>query len=203
MRWVVVGLVLALGGCAAQSSISSAFWYDGTRRIAPEGGKVFVCHGFGCNYKTPVEFGRRDVAQIRRFFAGTGSAAAERKAIQRYIAWAERRVAPAAGSADDVAGLDLGNARVRGQMDCIDEATNTTSYLLVAQDLKVLRFHTVESPVARGYFLDGRYPHATAVIKESDSGATFAVDSWPLKNGVQPLVMPLSEWFAQSPTLPS
>lgn len=200
MRWMVVCLVAILGGCAAQSGLGVANWYDGSRRIAPVNGKVLVCHGFGCAYKTPVVFGRRDVARMRRMLRGARTPAAERKAIQRYIAWAERRVAPAAGSAGDVAGLDLGNARIRGQMDCIDEATNTTSYLLVAEELGLLRFHTVQSPVARGYFLDGRYPHATAVIRAD--GTDYAVDSWPQENGKLPQVMTLAAWFRAAPQLP-
>ena len=198
MRWFVLACAVLIGGCAAQSELGAARWYDGGRRIAPEANKVWVCHGFGCYYRTPVTFSRRDIASMRRIMGRPRSAAAERERIKRLIAWAERRVAAEAGSADDVAGLDLGNARIRGQMDCIDEATNTTSYLLVAKENGLLRFHTVGRPVARGYFLDGRYPHATAVVK-ADDGVAYAIDSWPIGNGKPPLVMTLDEWFAQSP----
>jgi hypothetical protein len=81
-------------------------------------------------------------------------------------------------------------------MDCIDEATNTTSVLLVAERRGLLRHHEVTSPVARGFFLDGRYPHATAVLRETGGGSAWAVDSWPEANGKPPLVQPLDAWFA-------
>ncbi len=197
MRWLVVACAILVAGCAAQGELGAVRWYDHARRIAPQAGKVWVCHGFGCHYKTPVTFSRRDIAAMRKIMGRPSSAAAERARIRRLVAWAERRVAAEAGSANDVAGLDLGNARVRGQMDCLDEATNTTSYLLVAQERGLLRFHRVARPVARGYFLDGRYPHATAVVKAD--GAAYAVDSWPVSNGAAPLIMPLDEWFKQAP----
>ena len=39
-----------------------------------------------------------------------------------------------------------------------------------------LRHHRVEAPSARGFFIDGRYPHATAVLTDTDSGERWAVD---------------------------
>ena len=83
-------------------------------------------------------------------------------------------------------------------MDCIDEATNTTSLLLVAQRRGMLKHHRVTTPVARGFFLDGRYPHATAVVKEKASGRAYAVDSWPKANGAKPDILDLDDWFAAS-----
>ncbi len=55
------------------------------------------------------------------------------------------------------------------------------------------------APIARGFFLDGRYPHATAVIKEKASGKQHAVDSWVHDNGVYPEIKPLSVWLKESP----
>lgn len=198
MRCLVLAALVLLGGCAAQSTLDAEGWYSGSRRLAPRDNGVWVCHGFGCHYKAKVDFTARDIAAMRKIMGRPASAAAERERVKRLIAWAEKRVAPEAGSANDVGGLDLENARVRGQMDCLDEATNTTSYLLVAQRNGLLRFHQVARPVARGYFLDGRYPHATAVLR-ADDGSSYAVDSWPIANGVPPLVMPLDEWFRQAP----
>jgi hypothetical protein len=193
-------LVLAtlLTGCVGQHAEEPGLWFAAHDGVAPrDGGRAVVCHGFGCHLKTAVRFSRDDLRRMARLI-GRGGPQAEREGIRRMIAWAERRVAPAVGSADDVAGLDIGNAGKRGQMDCIDEATNTTSYLLVAQQNGLLRHHTVARPVARGFFLDGRYPHATAVIVDPD-GTPWAVDSWPQANGRKPDVMPLSTWFERSP----
>ncbi|RAH97676.1 hypothetical protein DLJ53_27915 [Acuticoccus sediminis] len=187
-----------LAGCADLSNGKPDAWYTARGAIAPrESGRVVVCHGFGCNLKTAYHFTPADFAKMRRLI-GNGDAAQEREGVRRMIAWAEKRVAPTVGSGDDIGGLDLFNAGEAGQMDCIDEATNTTSYLLVAQEAGLLRHHHVGRPVARGYFLDGRYPHATAVL--IGKTGSWAVDSWPYRNGALPDVMPLDEWFARSPS---
>jgi hypothetical protein len=79
-------------------------------------------------------------------------------------------------------------------MDCIDEATNTTSLLLVLQDRGLLAYHSVERPQSRGLFIDGRYPHTTAVIVEKRTGSAWAIDPWPRAPGQQPDILPLERW---------
>lgn len=191
-------LAVLLTGCNGASTGTPDMWFAAHNGVPPrETGRVSVCHGFGCHRKTAVGFTDGDIRQMRRL-VGRGGPQAERRGIRRLIAWTERRVAPAVGSEDDVAGLDIGNAGKRGQMDCIDEATNTTSYLLVAQRFGILRHHEVARPVSRGFFLDGRYPHATAVVVDGN-GEAWAVDSWPQRNGEKPDVLPLKEWYAASP----
>jgi len=196
----IVLLAAVLAGCAGQVSSRPERWFAAHGGTAPSADRVYVCHAFGCARRTAVDIGpadwRRLTATLR---AGQGSPAAERKAIAEAVAWLERRVAPTVGSAGDVGGLDLANSGTPGQLDCIDEATNTTSYLLVLEKRGLLVHHRVAAPVARGFFLDGRYPHATAVIVEKRSGETFAVDSWTHDNGVLPDVMPLDRWFATWP----
>ncbi len=198
---LVLGLVstVLLPGCAGQAAGRPQAWYAAHNGVPPRLHRIYVCHAFGCALKTPVDFSKRDLSRLRQILAaGRANPEAERRAIARAVAWNEKRVAPLVGSENDVGGLDLANAGVPGQMDCIDEATNTTSLLLVAEENGLLRHHRVTTPVARGYFLDGRYPHATAVVVERESGAAHAVDSWPQANGELPTVMPLDDWFAAS-----
>lgn len=198
-KLAVVVLAGLLAGCQGLHRGDPLQWYVSQNGIPPrDGNRVSVCHSFGCQLKTTVTFDERDIGRMRRLI-GNGGPREEREGIRRMIAWAETRVAPAAGSADDFPGLDLGNAGVPGQMDCIDEASNTTSYLLVAERNGLLRHHRVGKPVARGFFLDGRYPHATAVIIEKTDGTPWAVDSWPHRNGEKPDMMTLQAWFAASP----
>ena len=192
----LAGLLLA--GCAGQASGNIGGWYSARGGVAPSGTRIYVCHAYGCARKTPFDF---SPAHMRRFKAilakGRKSPAAERAAIAEAIAWSERTIGPIVGSDKDIGGYDLHNAGVPGQMDCIDEATNTTSVLSVLARAGYLAHHQVASPVARGFFLDGRYPHATAVVRETKGGAAFAVDSWPEANGIKPVVMPLDAWFAE------
>lgn len=198
MRAVLFSALLLLGACQSPPE-SANRWFSDRGAIKPDAAarKVWICHGFGCHYRDTVTFGQSDIRAMRRIMGRPRSAAQERRRIKRLVSWSERRVAPVVGSAGDVGGLDMQNARKRGQMDCIDEATNTTSVLTIAKSAGLLRFHAVGGPVSRGFFLDGRYPHATAVIKGPDGD--FAVDSWPQANGVPPDVLPLDVWFARSP----
>ncbi|NRG18853.1 hypothetical protein HPQ64_14265 [Rhizobiales bacterium] len=191
-----------LAACgAAQISSYSGGWYRQHSGVMPrDDGRIYVCHGFGCAYKTPVDFSFGQRAKLRKILAAGGrSPEAERRAIAKAVAWNEARVAPVVGSADDVGGYDLRNSGKQGQMDCIDEATNTTSLLLVAQRQGLLRHHDVVSPVARGFFIDGEYPHATAVVVEKQSGKAYAIDSWPRGNAKLPVVQDLDRWFAALP----
>jgi len=198
-RFAALVGAIALSGCASQSQSDATAWYNGQDAVAPKNNRVYVCHSFGCARKTPVDFSNRDLARLKSILAsGRGSPEEERAAIARAVSWQEKRVGHVVGSSNDVGGFDMHNAGVVGQMDCIDEASNTTSLLLIAEKKGLLRHHKVASPVARGFFLDGRYPHATATIKEKKTGTAFAVDSWPDANGVPPQIKPLDIWFSES-----
>ncbi|MTI45687.1 hypothetical protein E1178_18950 [Roseibium hamelinense] len=194
-----IAVSFLVAGCAAQSGGSAVGWYNGHNGVAPRPDRTYVCHGFGCTYKTPVDFTRRDLNRLRAILSrGRGSPAAERRAIARAVSWQERSVAKPVGSSGDIGGLDMQNAGKRGQMDCIDEATNTTSLLLVAEKNGFLRHHAVSAPVSRGFFLDGRYPHATAAVREIKSGEVYAVDSWRRGNGSPPDIIGMHAWMSRS-----
>lgn len=198
-RHAALVLIVALSGCASQSQSDATAWYNGQDAVAPKNNRVYICHSFGCTRKTPVDFSAKDLGRLKQLLAsGRASPEAERKAIAKAVSWQEKRIGPIVGSSNDEGGFDMHNSGVVGQMDCIDEASNTTSLLLVAEKNGYLRHHKVASPVARGFFLDGRYPHATATIKEKKTGAAFAVDSWPDANGVPPQIKPLDIWFSES-----
>ncbi|MFN7167930.1 MAG: hypothetical protein ACK4NV_12825 [Pannonibacter sp.] len=195
----VIALAAVLAGCAAQSTTSSNGWYDSQNGLQPRDDRLYICHAFGCARKTPVQLGSRDLRRLASILReGRASPVAERAAVARAVAWMETRVAADVGSANDRGGFDTSGAGVPGQMDCIDEATNTTSLLLLAERRGYLKHHRVGSPVARGFLIDGRYPHATAVLRQR-GGPDYAVDSWPKANGAPPVIQPLDAWFAARP----
>ena len=74
------------------------------------------------------------------------------------------------------------------QQDCVDEATNTTSYLLILERNGLLKHHSVGTPFSKENLLRGvaGWPHWTAVLKETGSGQRWAVDSWIFANGENP-----------------
>lgn len=162
---------------------------------APTPTSVFVCHGFGCRYRNEVDFTNSDRATLAQLLAaGHGSAAAERRAVATAGAWFDRRIASAAGTRGHVARAGMAHMNEVSQFDCIDSSRNTTSLLLVLEELKLLRFHKVDAPEARGYLIDGRPPHATAVLTEKTSGVRWSVNSWTRGYGQAPEVMPLAVW---------
>ena len=82
--------------------------------------------------------------------------------------------------------------RNRGQFDCIDTTNNTNSLLLVLDQLKLLRHHTIAAPVSRFLFTEG--PHNTAVIKDSKTNELWTVDPWTHKGSEVPDIWPLAKW---------
>jgi hypothetical protein len=116
----------------------------------------------------------------------------ERRQIARAVALMERFVGPLTDTSHD---LEKNDAGVAGEnwMDCIDESTNTTSYLKMFAANRLLRWHTVEDRQTRGWFLFG-YPHTSAVIRDTQSGRLYAVDSWFYRNGEPPVVLPVEVW---------
>jgi hypothetical protein len=165
----------------------------------PTTASVIVCHGFGCTHRTEIGLGSGDRARLATLLApGQASAEAERRAIATAVVWFDRRVGPHAGTTHRIARAGVMTKTGPGQMDCIDTSRNTTSLFLILDQLRLLRHHQVDGPVARGYLLDGRGLHATAVLRETRSGKKWAVDNWTRNYGERPDVMPLEQWMAEN-----
>jgi hypothetical protein len=112
----------------------------------PERNSVFVCGAYGCRTQTEFNFTATDLTKIGALMAepkGGHSAAEERSRIARALAWMERRVGDTVGTSADRPGDDLMGAGDPTQMDCVDVATNRTSYLVILQRNKLLKHHTV------------------------------------------------------------
>lgn len=164
---------------------------------APTTERVIVCHGFGCKYRSEVALSAADRSKLAQIMAGgKGSAAAERQAIAGAWAWFDRRIAVDAGTRNHVAAAGAHYMFDASQFDCVDSSRNTTSLLLVLDQLGLLRFHTVDVPKSRGALIDGRPFHYTAVLREKANGVAWAVDSWTRAYGQPAEVMTLSRWLS-------
>lgn len=171
--------------------------YAGYSVGAPTAERVIVCHGFGCKYRAEVDLSAADRGRLAQIMAGgKGSPAAERQAVAAAWAWFDRRIAPDAGTRHHVAAAGAKYMFDPGQFDCVDASRNTTSLLLVLQQLGLLRFHTVDTPESRGAFIDGRPFHYTAVLQEKANGTKWAIDSWTRGYGQPAEVMTLTRWLA-------
>jgi hypothetical protein len=158
---------------------------------APEA--LSICHGFGCSRKTHVELNAADIARITTLFEPVPQNAAQERAI----------VALAIGEFERIVGAKTGTSTDRpraamfdndpSQLDCVDEALNTTLYLTLLNALKLLRFHVPDLPAHRG---DGitAWLHNTGVLRETVSGSLYAIDSWFGANGDPAYVVPVEEW---------
>ncbi len=155
--------------------------------------RLYVCSGYGCFYKKSMTI---DAGVRRRLIAimasGKASARAERAAVAKAVRYFETLATRVIGVRDDPKSAP-GGAHVYGQMDCIDESRNTHTLLRYLERHGLLRHHTVRRNSARGFFLDVRYPHATAVLR-TKSGEDWAVDSWFEPAGGTPDIMRLTEW---------
>ena len=161
----------------------------------PNAGVVIVCHGFGCKYRTEIAFEPADHHKLTEILAkGRASPQAERDAVAQAVAWFDRRVGPLAGTTTRVALADFRHLGDAHQFDCIDSSLNTTSWLVVLQELDLLKHHTVAAPVARGRILL-RPPHATAVLVENTKPERWSVDIWTRSYGQLPEIMPLARWM--------
>ena len=150
-----------------------------------------VCYDNGCRSLGFVSLNPAQWAELRAFFHPQAKdAAGERERIRSAIALMEKFVGAATGTSNDKGGTFNGGA---GQMDCIDESTNTALYLTLLQKYGLLRHHRVEDRATRGWFLFG-WPHTTAVVREIGNDALWAVDSWFLDNGEPPFILPLEIW---------
>jgi hypothetical protein len=127
------------------------------------------------------------------FMPAPANAAEERERIREAVALIERMVGPKAGTANDEAGAVIVTTNKRGQLDCIDEAYNTSNYLRFMHEDNLIDWHDIGEPARRGYIIN-RWPHNTATVIEHGSGASYAIDSWFGPNGALPDVVPLEDW---------
>ncbi len=153
---------------------------------------VEVCYNFGCKTRENVtlSFNQRD--HLRGIFSRHASSAeAEREQIAEAIAFLENATGDQLGTVNDH-GKNYPGPSEPGQMDCIDESTNTTTYLQLLEAQHLLRWHKVGQRVKRATYLFN--DHWTATLIDNVSGDAYAVDSWFWDNGQLPEILPLAQW---------
>ena len=152
----------------------------------------FSCTDYHCDAGREVTLRDWQWQRVRALFAGNRTARAERDSIRRAIALLEDMVGAMTGTWRDLAG-NVAGAGQAGQLDCISESRNTTTYLRLLSEDGLLEWHAVEARRARHTMIFNT--HWTAVIRERGSGDRYAVDSWFLDNGQPPAIQPLDAWL--------
>lgn len=154
-----------------------------------------VCAGGGCVELMQVSLTDEEWQIIKGAFSKAGevnTAEEERALIALTIGAFENIVGVKTNTLTDRAGT-FGNSNYPGQMDCNDEAINSTTYMRLMQQHGLIKFHEIEDMRTRNFFFSG-WPHTTAVIREVATGARFAVDSWFYDNGFPASIVPFSVW---------
>lgn len=154
-----------------------------------------VCSGYGCAFQSKVRLSAEDWSQVRDRFSRAENAGQERENLAAAVALLEDMTGHKIGTHRDKAGATV-FGHDRHQMDCIDEAINTSLYLGFIESDGLLKWHDVSAPLRRGHFIDGGWPHNTATIREKKSGQVYAVDSWYGKNGDLPGIVPSEIWLS-------
>jgi hypothetical protein len=154
-----------------------------------------ICYKHTCAAVATVSLNHDEWTEIMGIFQPAAtSPEAERELIKKAVARLEVVIGKKVDTSHDKGGNFEGMSVHDGyQMDCIDESSNTTTYLALMQRDNLLKWHTVQPTKTRGFFIFGM-PHTTAVIKENQSGEVWAVDSWFHDNGVEPEVLPIAIW---------
>jgi hypothetical protein len=191
---------LATSGCTHRPFSNAIEHYMNIEVPAPKGETVHVCSAYGCRTKTRVKFSAVEIDELRQLMKKTAKADTaheERRAVAYAIAWLERNVGERIGTKHDRPGMDFTASGDPQQQDCLDEATNTTSYLTLLANHGLLKHHTVAAPFAKENYLRGisGWTHWTAVLNETSSGQKWAVDSWIQKNGVNPAIVEAEKWY--------
>jgi hypothetical protein len=194
---LLLGVALvSLGGCTYDEGGPPDAHFESFAAKPPKRDTVTVCHAYGCKAQTKFTFTEADITELRALMARvprSDTPAEERRALAYAIAWMERRVAPTVGTASDRTSIDLRDSGDPTQLDCVDEATNTTSYLLVLDRHGLIKHHAVDRPLAKDSLT--RWTHWAAVIREKASGARFAIDSGTGPNGENPTMQAAASFY--------
>ncbi len=194
---VITGMILLLAACSSSPAMRLLQEHHQDVLVQQDFG---ICEGYGCRYYRKTGLSAPEWHQIRQIFAVPArTAAQERDMIKTAIGRFEQFVGPKTGTGHDKAGAQIINFSTRGQMDCIDEAFNTTTYLYILRKAGLIRLHILGKPLRRGNFFD-RWPHNSATIYEIGQDRVingpghYVVDSWFHANGEEPEIVPASQW---------
>jgi hypothetical protein len=204
-RLPIILLFAGLSGCVSGGGDDPRIHYVAFGAEPPSGNRVTVCHAYTCKVQTPYTFSRAEIASIAAVMARVKRADTpyeERRAVAYAIAKIDTDVGNALGIKDK-AGMQFTASGDPTQMDCVDVATNTTSYLLVLKANGLITHHTVEGTMSKENLAKGLvklnpvayWPHWSAILKENKSGQKYAVDRWPFDQGENPAIVKVEDWY--------
>lgn len=189
MRQLLCSCILFFTILNAEAAVSdiSRIYHE-----TPNLGAFEVCSGGGCAEIQRVAITLEEWQKVVAVFSATKDAAQERRQIADAIGVLEKIVGVKTNTSTDRAGT-FDNSDFPGQLDCNDEAINTTTYMRLMRQQGLIKLHEIEDIRTRNFFFTG-WPHSTAVIHEIASGQRYAVDSWFYDNAVPATIVPFELW---------
>ncbi len=154
-----------------------------------------ICHGFGCTERTDVTLTAPEWrAVLQPFAVHAENAEQERTQIAQTVGRMEKMVQHKTGMNTD--GPEATTfERDQDQMDCIDEAINTTRTLRFIENTGLLKWNQVVDPVHRGYFVDAMWPHNSGAVQDKKTGEKYVIDSYYSATGEPAHIIPLETWI--------
>ncbi len=155
-----------------------------------------VCYDFSCKTESTVQISQGEWNSIKSIFLPPAKTAeVERKQMQSAVGRMEVIVGTYTPTHRDIA-RNLGSTSntiedTTGQLDCVDESLNSTTYLSLFEQHNLLQFHRVTDRAHRRALLN---QHWAGQVVELDTGQKFIFDSWFRDNGEPPYVVPGQIW---------
>jgi len=154
-----------------------------------------LCYNWSCATRETVFFSAKEMAGVKEEMAVcSGDSLHDRLQRLRIGVWQMEALAERFQPllANDTAINDQDQDLV-GRMDCIDNSTNTTTYLNILRDVGQIPDWSISAPEVRDRFLF-ELVHWTAVVTDQKDGRPWSIDAWYRPNGHLPFVMTLADW---------
>jgi len=157
---------------------------------------INVCYDFGCKNRSTGNLPEHEWLEVAHWFHPPAKTPEEElRQIKHAIGWMEVLIGRHTPTHRDVAfslpRTDNYRDLFPGQQDCIDESTNTTTYLRLFEQQGLLQHFEVIERAYRQAIFD---QHWAAQVREKSTGTRFVVDSWFQPNGYLPIIQASEEW---------
>jgi hypothetical protein len=158
-------------------------------------GEFRVCYDFACKSSAMVQFSVKDWDKVVGLFYLNADASEERQRMREAVATMESLVGKYTPTHRDVGrnwpADHESTSLPSGQMDCIDESINTSTYLKLLEKEGLLKFHLVRERAYRRSLLT---QHWAAQVVETENGQHYIIDSWFDDNGELPILVSGKVW---------
>lgn len=189
-------ILITLMGCASTSNKQLA----GHKEDLTSHSRFGVCSGYGCKKYQKTGLTNQEYQKVKNIFIPAPlTPHEERERISLAVAQIEQFIGPKTGTESDKARAVVLNFNTKGQMDCIDETFNTTTYLYLLRQDGIIKLHRLGLHLRRN-LSELSYPHSTATVHEIgmekviNGEGHYVVDSWFHQNGAPAEVIPANEW---------